>query len=173
MEPYKCDNSRLLSECNRVHIELIKQREDSQLQLCGLRRQLRTLETDKQCVEEQNINLCAKLDAMSFGVPSKSNGKAGNLKRTEPFHSTVRAKSAYTVPAAKQTTTACKTAVRPGTTSGCLLGKAGKSTACMHCGDCARNGCDGSAAVQRLKNELQSQTEFVDELRKQVSEICL
>jgi len=35
VEPYKCDNSRLLAECNELHLQFLGDREAYELRLCG------------------------------------------------------------------------------------------------------------------------------------------
>lgn len=35
VEPYKCDNSRLLSDCNHLHLELLNQRENYEREISG------------------------------------------------------------------------------------------------------------------------------------------
>lgn len=35
VEPYKCDNSRLLQECNQLHLQVIKQQEEYEEKMQG------------------------------------------------------------------------------------------------------------------------------------------
>lgn len=170
VEPYKCDNTRLLAECNRLHLDLLRQREDARLQLCSVRHKNRTLETDTIALTEQNAELCAQLADMSAALAASSKtgptaGRSTDLKR-KAFVSTVRSKSVfpdYTRAANKAGTPAC--AAARARSASCK-----RSTACSGCGDGPRN---DRIVVQRLEDEVQSKTEFVDELRKQVSTLAL
>ncbi|XP_055384228.1 centrosomal protein of 135 kDa [Condylostylus longicornis] len=58
VEPYKCDNSRLINEVNQLNIDLIKQREKFEETLCDYAKKIRNLETDKNYLEEH----CAELE---------------------------------------------------------------------------------------------------------------
>uniref|UniRef100_T1H048 Uncharacterized protein n=1 Tax=Megaselia scalaris TaxID=36166 RepID=T1H048_MEGSC len=35
VEPYKCDNSRLLADCNKLHLELLHQKESYENEISG------------------------------------------------------------------------------------------------------------------------------------------
>lgn len=85
MEPYKCDNSRLLAECNQLHLQFLKDREDYEERLCGMKfefiselhcnlyiilpsvdseRRIRSLQTDKEHLQSHNAQLQSQLDAL-------------------------------------------------------------------------------------------------------------
>ncbi|XP_037909139.1 centrosomal protein of 135 kDa isoform X2 [Hermetia illucens] len=91
VEPYKCDNSRLLSECNSLHLELVKQKDEFEEKICDYRQKIRNLEADKLHLEEH----CAQLEKnvrdllVKLSGGSKSNKNDVNMSR-KPFISTVK-----------------------------------------------------------------------------------
>ncbi|XP_052848282.1 centrosomal protein of 135 kDa isoform X2 [Drosophila gunungcola] len=95
VEPYKCDNSRLLAECNELHLQFLRDREDYELRLCESERKIRNLETDKQHLQSHNDGLQSQLDALltkqmvsSTAVKKVPSGIGRQTKK--PFISTVR-----------------------------------------------------------------------------------
>ncbi|KAH8242129.1 hypothetical protein KR026_005523 [Drosophila bipectinata] len=95
VEPYKCDNSRLLAECNELHLQFLREREDYELRQCESDRKIRDLQTDKEHLQTHNAALQNQLDALlSKQLISASNtkrlrgGASGPVKK--PFISTVR-----------------------------------------------------------------------------------
>ncbi|XP_055902694.1 centrosomal protein of 135 kDa [Eupeodes corollae] len=93
VEPYKCDNSRLLAECNQLHLELIKQKEDSEEKICDLNQRIRNLECDKNYLDEHCQHLQAQIKAFilkSIDSNSVKNNKNGVNMNKKPFVSTVR-----------------------------------------------------------------------------------
>lgn len=95
VEPYKCDNSRLLAECNELHLQFLRDREDYELRLCESERKIRNLELDKQHLQSHNDGLQRQLDALLTKqmVSSVTNKKAtaGIGRQTKkPFITTVR-----------------------------------------------------------------------------------
>uniref|UniRef100_A0A1A9Z8Z3 Centrosomal protein of 135 kDa n=1 Tax=Glossina pallidipes TaxID=7398 RepID=A0A1A9Z8Z3_GLOPL len=90
-EPYKCDNSRLLTECNQLHLQLIRQKEDSEEQINKLHKKIRDLETDKSHLHKQ----CQQLQNQLGSIQSKTNigvVKSGSRveKGKKPFITAVR-----------------------------------------------------------------------------------
>ncbi|XP_055621709.1 centrosomal protein of 135 kDa isoform X2 [Toxorhynchites rutilus septentrionalis] len=89
VEPYKCDNSRLLAECNNLHLELVKQRDKFILANTDLKCRVRNLQTEKKQLDERCLQAEAKIrELQSADSKSKKNGV--NMQR-KPFVSTVRA----------------------------------------------------------------------------------
>ncbi|KAH8380322.1 hypothetical protein KR009_010009 [Drosophila setifemur] len=95
VEPYKCDNSRLLAECNELHLQFLTDREDYELRLCESDRRIRCLETDKEHLQSHNVGLQNQLDALlskqMISATSAKRTQAGTNRQTKkPFISTVR-----------------------------------------------------------------------------------
>ncbi|XP_041674094.1 centrosomal protein of 135 kDa isoform X3 [Drosophila eugracilis] len=97
VEPYKCDNSRLLAECNELHLQFLGDREDYELRLCESERKIRNLETDKQHLQSHNDGLQNQLDALltkqmvsSTMVKKVSSGTSRQSRSKKPFITTVR-----------------------------------------------------------------------------------
>ncbi|XP_044317491.1 centrosomal protein of 135 kDa isoform X2 [Drosophila rhopaloa] len=95
VEPYKCDNSRLLAECNELHLQFLGDREDYELRLCESERKIRNLETDKQHLQSHNDGLQNQLDALlTKQMVSSTTAKkvpTGISRQTKkPFITTVR-----------------------------------------------------------------------------------
>ncbi|XP_036326953.1 centrosomal protein of 135 kDa-like [Rhagoletis pomonella] len=93
VEPYKCDNSRLLAECNQLHQQSLKDREEYEQRNFELSQKIRNLVTDKihleehcQQLQQQLASLLAKQQSSSF-APNMKNAKD---KVKKPFISTVR-----------------------------------------------------------------------------------
>ncbi|KMY99696.1 centrosomal protein of 135 kDa isoform X2 [Drosophila simulans] len=95
VEPYKCDNSRLLAECNELHLQFLRDREDYELRLCESERKIRNLELDKQHLQSHNDGLQSQLDALltkqmvSSVTNKKPSAGIGRLSK-KPFITTVR-----------------------------------------------------------------------------------
>ncbi|XP_017053415.1 centrosomal protein of 135 kDa isoform X2 [Drosophila ficusphila] len=95
VEPYKCDNSRLLAECNELHLQFLRDREDYELRLCESERKIRNLETDKQHLQSHNDGLQSQLDAllskqMVLSTTAKKVPTGISRQNKKPFISTVR-----------------------------------------------------------------------------------
>ncbi|XP_053683707.1 centrosomal protein of 135 kDa [Sabethes cyaneus] len=88
VEPYKCDNSRLLAECNGLHLELVKQRDKFVLANTDLKCRVRNLETDKKQLDERCMQAEAKIRELQ-SADNKSRKDGVNMQR-KPFISTVR-----------------------------------------------------------------------------------
>lgn len=144
VEPYKCDNSRLLAECNQLHLELLKHKEEAQLKTLESRRTLRSLQTDKKCLEEQCVELAEQIKEM-FAC-----GGTQRKEMRKPFVSTVRPKSAMTAIDVQSKK------------SGNLGSK------CLKCScSCGKDSKAGNS-ILRLRNDVQSQGDFISELQSQV-----
>ncbi|BFF96489.1 centrosomal protein of 135 kDa [Drosophila madeirensis] len=110
VEPYKCDNSRLLAECNELHLQILRDREDYELRLCESERRVRGLETDKEHLQSHNVELQNQLDALlSKQLASSTTGKRTQVSTTrqtkKPFITTVR--SGNVLPCVLGTTLKC------------------------------------------------------------------
>ncbi|XP_033242157.1 centrosomal protein of 135 kDa isoform X2 [Drosophila miranda] len=114
-EPYKCDNSRLLAECNELHLQFLRDREDYELRLCEAERRMRSLETDKEHLQSHNVGLQNQLDALLNKQLAGTSSTAG--KRTH-------------VSSTRQTKKPFITTVRAGNILPCVLGTALKCTKC-------------------------------------------
>uniref|UniRef100_A0A1A9X335 Centrosomal protein of 135 kDa n=1 Tax=Glossina brevipalpis TaxID=37001 RepID=A0A1A9X335_9MUSC len=84
IEPYKCDNSRLLAECNELHLQLMQQKENYEEQRNGLNKTIRDLQTDRSHLQLQ----CEKLQNHLCSMQSKTN--IGVVRSKKPFITTVR-----------------------------------------------------------------------------------
>ncbi|XP_024940651.1 uncharacterized protein LOC107267564 isoform X3 [Cephus cinctus] len=68
VEPYKCDNARLVQECNHLHSELIETKEAHQKQLRDLKKQVRKLESkccDLKLASSRNLQKIKELESES------------------------------------------------------------------------------------------------------------
>ncbi|XP_036214031.2 centrosomal protein of 135 kDa [Bactrocera oleae] len=93
VEPYKCDNSRLLSECNQLHQQNLKDREDYEQRNFELSQKIRNLVTDKYHLEEQCQQLQQQLSSLlakQQSVITGPNIRNVKDKAKKPFVSTVR-----------------------------------------------------------------------------------
>ncbi|XP_054735684.1 centrosomal protein of 135 kDa isoform X1 [Anastrepha obliqua] len=93
VEPYKCDNSRLLAECNQLHQQNLKEREEHEQRNFELSQKIRNLVTDKIHLEEHCQQLQQQLGTLLN--KQQSAGAALSMKNTKdkakkPFVSTVR-----------------------------------------------------------------------------------
>lgn len=88
VEPYKCDNSKLLAECNNLHLDIIRQRDIYQKKIFELNKSIRNLESDNRELKHHCDELNAKLDILD-PKQRKSRNDILNQKR-KPFVSTVR-----------------------------------------------------------------------------------
>lgn len=90
IEPYKCDNSRLLSENNALHLEIIQQRGVYEKKILDLKGTIRNLEVDKNYLDDHCFELVSKISEMEHqGKGSKSNDD-GRVKHKRTFVSTVQ-----------------------------------------------------------------------------------
>ncbi|ETN60372.1 hypothetical protein AND_008018 [Anopheles darlingi] len=160
VEPYKCDNSRLLAECNELHLELIKQQDKHILANTELRSRVRSLQAEKKLLEEKCLQAEGKVrELQANGGPGSSSDCAKSRKDTvnkqrKPFISTVRGGGSY--PA-----TSCCEPQQKSAPSG--MGE-------MRC-RCPCNQVkqvDAVHEVERLKVETQNQQGVIDALQKQV-----
>lgn len=93
VEPYKCDNSKLLAECNGLHLEIMKQRDGFETQINDLKKTMRDLRLDKQCLDEQCNelrNTVAELEQMIDDPRYNKNRTNKAMQKRKPFISTVR-----------------------------------------------------------------------------------
>lgn len=94
MEPLKCDNSKLLAECNSLHTEINHQRDEFQSKLLQMKKTIRNLELDNRTMEEH----CAELNQRLYELqqfdsndPKSKKNKNDQINfNRKPFISTVR-----------------------------------------------------------------------------------
>lgn len=68
MDPYKCDNSKLVQECNQLHLDLIEIKESCHRQVKETRRQLQNLENEcnhYQLASSRNLQKIKQLEVES------------------------------------------------------------------------------------------------------------
>lgn len=88
VEPYKCDNSKLLAECNSLHLDMIRQHDMHQQKVFELNKKIRNLEYENRVLQRHCDELNAKLDELD-PKQRKHRNDLLNEKR-KPFISTVR-----------------------------------------------------------------------------------
>lgn len=89
IEPYKCDNSRLLSENNALHLELIQQRGLYDKKILDLKGTIRNLEVDKNYLDDHCLELVSKISEMEHRGKSSKSTDDGKVKHKKAFVSTV------------------------------------------------------------------------------------
>ncbi|XP_076748654.1 uncharacterized protein LOC143422118 isoform X1 [Xylocopa sonorina] len=68
IDPYKCDNVRLVQECNQLHLDLMKERESHQKQIKDLKKEIYKLErecNDLQVASSRNLHRIKELETES------------------------------------------------------------------------------------------------------------
>ncbi|XP_017768019.1 PREDICTED: centrosomal protein of 135 kDa-like isoform X2 [Nicrophorus vespilloides] len=63
-EPYKCDNAKLMKECNDLHLDILRQREESEKQKKDLRKKVLSLEGEKRDLLENERKLKERIREM-------------------------------------------------------------------------------------------------------------
>ncbi|XP_011329038.2 centrosomal protein of 135 kDa isoform X2 [Ooceraea biroi] len=74
VDPYKCDNVRLVQECNQLHSDLIEAKEMHQKQIKDLKKQIHRLEcecNDLQLASSRNIHKIKELEVESAAKSKK------------------------------------------------------------------------------------------------------
>nr|XP_049466125.1 centrosomal protein of 135 kDa isoform X2 [Anopheles coluzzii] len=155
VEPYKCDNSRLLAECNALHLELIKQQDKHILANTELRSRVRSLQADKKQLEEKCLAAECKIRELQTGSSEsvKSRKDTANKQR-KPFISTVRAGTFYQPPKC------CE--------QGGMQQPGGMPPTCR-CPCNQMKQVDVLHEVERLRVETQNQQGVIDALKNQVN----
>ncbi|KAL7734982.1 hypothetical protein ACLKA6_011247 [Drosophila palustris] len=165
VEPYKCDNSRLLAECNELHLQFLKDREDYELRLCEMERRIRNLQTDREHLQSHNAQLQGQLDAfLSKQIMTAATAKRthpGSFQQTKkPFISTVR--SGEVLPAvmgsASHPTLKC---------TKCSAGIVQKTSTTTKDGITVTH-ANGSDEIDRLQNDLASAKEQLEFYKRKV-----
>lgn len=90
IEPYKCDNSRLLSENNALHLEVINVRGHYEKKLLDLKSTIRNLEVDKNYLDDHCFELVSKISEMEHHGKSSKGIDGGKVTHKKAFVSTVR-----------------------------------------------------------------------------------
>lgn len=88
VEAYKCDNSKLLAEVNRLNQELIRQRDQQEAAKCEKGRSIRNLEMDKKYLEEHLQELGERYEELEAKYWDVVDPKRKPIRR--PFISTVK-----------------------------------------------------------------------------------
>lgn len=79
VEVYKCDNSKLLAECNKLKIELLNTERSWSIENADLKRKIRNLDADKKYLEEKCHLLTTTIYQNNQGEKVKS--KSISFKR--------------------------------------------------------------------------------------------
>ncbi|XP_022211364.2 centrosomal protein of 135 kDa isoform X2 [Drosophila obscura] len=161
VEPYKCDNSRLLAECNELHLQFLRDREDYELRLCEAERRMRSLETDKEHLQSHNVGLQNQLDALlSKQLVSSTTGKRTHVATTrqtkKPFITTVR--SGNVLPCVLGTVLKC---------TKCNAGVFQKTTTTTQDGVTVTQ-TSGQEELDKLQNDLATSSEQLEFYKRKV-----
>ncbi|XP_055695136.1 centrosomal protein of 135 kDa-like isoform X1 [Lutzomyia longipalpis] len=147
-EPYKCDNSKLLKECNKLNSDLIRQHDNFEIKRAEFLRKIRTLELDKRYLEEQCKELGGRVRELEVKFVPKGDVKhhkdGMNLIR-KPFVSTVRSGLLPSMPE----------------------GEKGPYRVCSVCPN-ARS-CNGNRLeMEKIQNDVQNRDDCIQVLKKQI-----
>ncbi|KAJ8938726.1 hypothetical protein NQ318_005580 [Aromia moschata] len=98
-EPYKCDNAKLIRECNELHLAFIQFKEQHEKVQKDLKVKIVSLENQLQNCESEKQNLKKRIKDLDSGQPDKKAGvKAkGPIPRTVDKGKTFRLDSAMGV----------------------------------------------------------------------------
>ncbi|CAG9800822.1 unnamed protein product [Chironomus riparius] len=142
-EVYKCDNSKLLHEVNRLKLELLNKEKNVQIENAGLKRKIRSLEADRKSLDEK----CSELNHMItlFSQSDKSKGK----KSLRPFVSTVRKNASFPDISSDSKEPACS---------------------CTSAKSSAPINKRSERELEKLKNELKHAEDVIEVLRKHEAE---
>ncbi|XP_059615243.1 centrosomal protein of 135 kDa isoform X2 [Phlebotomus argentipes] len=152
VEPYKCDNSKLLAECNKLNLDIIRQRDNYEVKKAELIRRVRSLELDKRYLEEQCSELAGRVRELEVKFVSKSDVKfqkdGFNMSR-KPFISTVRSGS-----------------LLPSGGEGhvCEKGPYKVCSVCPNSRPCGENRFE----AEKLQNDVQNREEIIEALKRQI-----
>uniref|UniRef100_A0A182N2Z7 Centrosomal protein of 135 kDa n=1 Tax=Anopheles dirus TaxID=7168 RepID=A0A182N2Z7_9DIPT len=154
VEPFKCDNSRLLAECNELHLELIRQQDKHILANTELRSRIRSLQSEKRQLEEKNLHAECKIRELQAGAGESTKSRKDSVnKQRKPFVSTVRAGAFYQPPkCCDHGMQQLGTDVNPSSRCPCLQAKQ----------------ADVLQEVERLRVETKHHQEVIDGLKNQV-----
>ncbi|XP_073839342.1 centrosomal protein 135kDa isoform X2 [Musca autumnalis] len=91
VEPYKCDNARLLQQNNQLHIQTVQQQEEYEDKIRELNSMVRDLQTDKFHLQQQVEQLQQQLKTQNLKQIANGNMKYGkDAKAKKPFITAVR-----------------------------------------------------------------------------------
>ncbi|KAM7355583.1 centrosomal protein 135kDa isoform 2-T2 [Cochliomyia hominivorax] len=90
VEPYKCDNSRLLQECNQLHKDSIKQQEEYEEKIQELNIKIRDLQLDKLHLQQHCEQLQQQLKLLQTKANTTTMKYNKDFKSKKPFITTVR-----------------------------------------------------------------------------------
>lgn len=153
VEPYKCDNSKLLAECNSLHLEMIKQRDSFEEKITQLNKTIRNLKLDRHYLDEQCSELSNRIIKYEelLGDPKYKKSRNDQVnQRRKPFISTVR--SGEFLPSSLKL----------------LDGHENESVTCSKCStNTIRSECSQLEA-EREKNKVKTQLELIELYKSQV-----
>lgn len=88
VEPYKCDNSKLLAECNSLHLDMIRQHDTHRHKVFELDKKVRNLEYENRELRRH----CDELNVKIGGLDPKQRKHRNDFlnEKRKPFISTVR-----------------------------------------------------------------------------------
>ncbi|XP_030078735.1 centrosomal protein of 135 kDa isoform X2 [Drosophila hydei] len=156
VEPYKCDNSRLLAECNELHLKTLQEREGYELRLCEAERRIRNLQTDSEHLQNHNVQLQAQLDTfLSKQLINATSAKktfTALTKTKKPFITTVR--SGEVLPPSYTPSLKC---------TKCNVGVIQKTTTASKDGETVT-----SEEIDKLQNELKTAGEQLEFYKRKV-----
>lgn len=98
VEPYKCDNSKLLAEVNSLHTDIIRQRDTYQHKIYELNKRARLLEQENRQLSERCAHLKNQIDELESQFEDPKQRKFRNdllNEKRKPFISTVRSGESF------------------------------------------------------------------------------
>ncbi|XP_061400602.1 centrosomal protein of 135 kDa [Musca vetustissima] len=96
VEPYKCDNARLLQQNNQLHMQTVQQQEDYEDKIRELNTLVRDLQSDKFHLQQQVEQLQQQLKLQTLQYRTATTSAGGNMKygkegkAKKPFITAVR-----------------------------------------------------------------------------------
>ncbi|XP_020798268.1 centrosomal protein of 135 kDa [Drosophila serrata] len=166
VEPYKCDNARLLAECNELHLQFLRDREDYELRLCESERKIRNLETDREHLQSHNVGLQHQLDAllakqMISSTAAKRTQIGINRQTKKPFITTVRSGNVLPAVLASSSSAALKC-------TKCNAGVFQKTTTTGKDGGVTVTQTSGQEELDKMQNDLISAAEQLEFYKRKV-----
>lgn len=158
VEPYKCDNSKLLTEVNSLHSDIIRQRDTFQHKIFDLNKRIRTFDQENRQLSDRCAQFKNQIDELESRFEDPKHRKFRhdllNQKR-KPFVSTVR--SGDFLPSTLKSIENMET----DHTSG-------KSTKCS-CQNTEKNDIFKRLYAEQELNRVKSHLELIDLYKAQVS----
>lgn len=76
-EPYKCDNAKLVRECNELHLAFLKYKEENEAIQKDLRKEIKDLQSQLLQCEKQRQSLKEKVKDFEFAAVLSKTKKTG------------------------------------------------------------------------------------------------